>query len=60
MTNEAEQTTEQILTTAITVQVKQAVDLGHDLNDILESFLGGAYSELAADVIEGLNRMGAM
>jgi len=57
MTNdEVEQSTEQILTAGVTAQVKIALDL----DDILESFLGGPYSELAADVIEGLTRMGAM
>jgi len=57
---EIEQSTEQILTAGLTAQVKIALDLGHDLDDILESFLGGPYSELAAEVIEGLTRMGAM
>jgi len=57
---EIEQSTEQILTAGLTAQVKIALDLGHDLDEILESFLGGPYSELAAEVIEGLTRMGAL
>jgi len=58
--DEVEQSTEQILTAALVVQVKQALDLGHELADVLESFEGGPYGELAVSVIEGLARMKAL